>query len=327
MNIISASRRTDIPAFHWRWFMNRIDAGYCHWVNPFNAKQVFRVSLRPGDVAGIVFWTRNAAAMLPDIERLNSDGFLFYVQYTINNYPRELEHHSPPAERAVETLRQLSSATSPDRVIWRYDPIILSSHTPPEYHVERFEELAAQLRGWVTSAYFSFCDPYGRTKRHFRAMTRRLGWTFEYGTPEEHDQLAEALAGIASQNGMELYSCAEAALHAQGVKRGSCIDQQLLAKLRPDLRFDLKTAPTREGCGCVQAVDIGAFDTCAFGCEYCYANSSVELPRRRIKECDPEDSILWRPLSLQGVDLESESRSQKGGRISKRENGEQLTIV
>lgn len=328
MNVISASRRTDIPAFYWRWFMNRIDEGHCHWVNAFNANQVFRVPMTADDVAAIVFWTRNAGPMLPDIASLQDRGYAFYTQYTINGYSREIEHRSPGTERAVETLRALSAATSPERVIWRYDPIILSSATPPEYHFERFELLASQMRGAVRDVYISFCDPYGRTERHFKAMHERLGWTFEFGARSQHAEIAARLAEIAATHELQLYSCAEAGLDVPGVKRGNCIDPNLVAELRPDLDFRLKAAPTREGCGCVQAVDIGSFDTCAFGCEYCYANNNLDLPQRRMKEHDPADSILWRPPALRGVDLDDPgvSLEQKPARIGRRDGVEQLTL-
>jgi DNA repair photolyase len=272
------------------------------------------------DVAAFVFWTRNARPMLPDVLRLQEMGYAFYVQYTINGYPREIEHHSPEPEEAVATLRALSELVGPRRVVWRYDPIILSTVTPPEYHVERFSSLARQLQGAVRSAYVSFCDPYGKTRRHFSRMAQRFDWAFEFGTRSQHAEIAEQIADIASACGMQLYSCAEAGLEVPGVERGSCIDPVLLAELRPDLDFHLRAAPTREGCGCVQAVDIGAFDTCVFGCEYCYANNSLEQARQRAAEHDPSDSILWRPSCLRCVDLDAPgvSLEQKRPRIEPR---------
>lgn len=304
MNVISASRRTDLPAFYWPWFMNRIRAGYCHWVNPFRADQVFRVSMGPEDIAGIVFWTRDARPMLPEIARLREAGYAFYVHYTINGYSRELEHHSPAAPKAVETLRALSDAIGPHRVIWRYDPVILGSATSPAYHFRQFEALAEKLGGAVRSVYISFCDPYNKTRRHFKEISERLGWEFEFGPAQRHREMAARMAEIASARGMQLYTCAEPGLEVTGVEAGRCIDPDLLAELRPDLDFHLKTTPTRPGCGCVQSVDIGGCDTCVFGCEYCYANHNLDLPRRRTQEHDPEDSILWRPPSLRGVNLD-----------------------
>ena len=329
MNVISVSRRTDIPALYWRWFMRRLDEGYCHWVNPFNATQVFRVPLGPKDVAAFVFWTRFAGPMLRDVGTLTDRGYTFYVQYTLNDYPAVLENRSPRLEPSLRALMRLADATSPDRVIWRYDPVIFSSATPPEYHLERFAEIAGRLAGATRSAYISFCDPYDRTRRHFERLTRSTGIIFETGTKEQHAQLAADLGKIAHNHGMRLFSCAEAGLVADGVQAGSCIDARLLAALRPDLEFKLKPAPTREACGCVQAVDIGAFDTCVFGCEYCYANRSAGAALQRRKQHDPGDSILWRSAALRGVDLgdPSVSREQKSAKIERRTEPAQLSML
>jgi len=324
--VVSASRRTDIPALYWRWFMTRLAAGYCHWVNPFNTNQVFRVSLLPEDVAAIVFWTRNAGPMLKDITLLEDRGYAFYVQYTLNSYPRELERNSPVQAPAMRALRQLSELIGPERVIWRYDPIIFSSVTSAAYHQRKFAELAADLRGAASSAYISFCDPYGRTRRHFERLNKVSGLEFWFGDPAEHTQLARDLLEIATSEGLKLFSCAEAGLDVEGVRAGSCIDPRLISHLRPDLDFRLKPAPTREACGCVEAADIGAFDSCIFGCEYCYANQSAAAARRRHQRHDPNDSLVWRPPSLCDVDLETSElvRPQRPARIKPREHPSQL---
>lgn len=326
MLVVSASRRTDIPGLYWRWFKRRLEAGHCHWVNPFNAKQVFRVSLLPEDVAAIVFWTRNAGPMLRDIPWLERRGYAFYVQYTLNGYPSELERSSPVERQALDALRRLSDMVGPERVIWRYDPIILSSITPREYHLEKFSELAADLDGASSSVYISFCDPYGRTKRHFKRLRDETGVTFRFGDRAEHARLTSDLLRLAKQHRLKLFTCAEAGLEVPGVGAGSCIDQRLIGRLRPDLEFQLKAAPTREACGCVEAADIGAFDTCVFGCEYCYANQSGAAAKKRHRDHDPTDSLVWRPPSLRGIDLEGSPlvKDQRPARIAVRRVPDQL---
>jgi len=87
--IISASRRTDIPAFYADWLVNRINAGYCLVKNPYNPSQIRRVSLLPEDVDGIVLWTKNAAPLLPKISALSE--FAYYFQYTITPYFSDVE--------------------------------------------------------------------------------------------------------------------------------------------------------------------------------------------------------------------------------------------
>lgn len=302
MNVVSASRRTDIPAFYWRWFMKRLATGYCEVANPFNAAQLKRVSLKPEDVAALVFWTRDASFLLKDASRLRDLGYHFHVHYTLTGYPRELERHTPTAGRAVRTLRSLSDAISPERVIWRYDPIVLGSATPPEYHLENFTKLAEQLSGAVGDVYISFCEPYAKTRRRLAGVAEKTGWSFELEkNTAGQAELAARLAEIAASHGMQLNSCSQPDLTAPGLETGRCVDPDRIKALRPELELTLKAAPTRPGCGCVESIDIGAYDTCAFGCEYCYATSSFALPSRHLKEHDPDGSMLWRPPSGEGV--------------------------
>lgn len=167
--VISVSRRTDIPAFYTEWFMNRVRAGFCHWMNPFGG-QVYRVSLRPEDCLALVFWTRNARPLMVHIEELGERGFRFYFQYTVNEYPIEIDAHAPPARAAVAAFRHVADALGPDLVMWRYDPIAFGSATAVDYHLERFASLSAALEGSTRRCYVSFLDPYGKTERNLRRL-------------------------------------------------------------------------------------------------------------------------------------------------------------
>jgi len=62
--IISASRRTDIPAFYSDWFIRRLQEGFLYVRNPFNARQIFKIVLSPDIVECIVFWSKNPASLL-----------------------------------------------------------------------------------------------------------------------------------------------------------------------------------------------------------------------------------------------------------------------
>jgi hypothetical protein len=305
MDVISASRRTDLPAFYWRWFMNRIGAGSCDVAHPWNLRQVRRVSLRPDDVTAIVFWTRNAREMLPDVGTLERAGFAFYVHYTITGYSRELEPHVPAASEAVATLRALSERIGSERIVWRYDPIVFSDATPPTYHVDRFADLAHALRGAAATATISFCDPYAKTVHRLAALSKDRGWKFQAATDDVRAATAAQLAAIAAECGMALQSCAEPDLAVRGVSRGRCVDPDLIARLRPDLSLSLRGAPTRPGCGCAASVDVGAYDTCVYGCAYCYATGSLASARRNQAEHDPDDSILWSSKRVGGGHVDS----------------------
>ncbi|MEW6229256.1 MAG: DUF1848 family protein, partial [Bacillota bacterium] len=145
--IISASRRTDIPKFYSEWFMNRVRAGFCTFPNPFNPKQLIEVSLRPEDVDVIVFWSKDPGPLIPHLGELDRRGLRYYFQFTVNGYPGFMEPNVPPLGEVLDTFGRLSATVSPDRMIWRYDPIVLSNATGLEYHVRRFGEIAGALKG------------------------------------------------------------------------------------------------------------------------------------------------------------------------------------
>jgi len=303
--IISASRRTDIPAFYGRWFLKRIVAGYCHWINPFGG-QVMRVSLLPEDTYGIVFWTRFANPLMPHLRALSELGYRYYFHVTINGYDRALEARNPSTQSAIDSFRRLSDAVSPRLAVWRYDPIVLSGRTPPAAHLRTFEQLARGLAGYTERCIFSFVDAYGKTKRNLVSLENRERVGVYEGTAVERQTLAAQLAAIGSAHGIRLCACCEDALVGGMVGKAHCVDTELL-DIPP-----VKAVPSRAECGCVESVDIGAYDTCQFGCVYCYATNSWEAARRRAIAHDPEDTALWRPATLAGRELaELERRAPK----------------
>lgn len=304
MKVISASRRTDIPAFYSKWFLNRIRAGFCHWINPFNSQQVLEVSLRPEDCLALVFWTRNPRPLLGHLDALQDHRYYFH--FTINGYPREIESNSPTLDDAVASFRDLSAAVGSDRVFWRYDPIVLSEGLAPVcHHLDRFEYLARQLTGLTRRCYFSFVDRYGKTERNLARVERVTGARFREPSSEERLELVGRMREVASEYGIQLYSCCGDDLLKAGVHKASCIDLGLIQTLCARQSLKLKKAPTRTDCGCVEAVDIGAYDSCAFGCTYCYATNSRDVALRRMRAHNPGDTALWRPASLDGIDLGS----------------------
>jgi hypothetical protein len=302
--LITASRRTDVPAFYGPWLLRRIRAGYCHVLNPYNGT-VGWVGLTPDEVAAIGLFTRDLRPMLPHLPGLLADGFRFYAHVTINAYPETIEPHVPGPGPVVHAVHELAALLGPAHVLWRYDPIVLCGATPAAWHRERFEELADALEGAVDGCYISFATWYAKTERRLGAAAAQEGWGLERPSEDEQRLLAAALLESATAHGLRLFSCAAAHLQDAGLERGRCADPLQVAALRPDLAVDFKAAPTRPGCGCCAATDIGAFDTCVYGCAYCYATRSQAAAVRRRREHDPADTILWRPPSLRGVDLDA----------------------
>lgn len=302
--IISCSRRTDLPAFYAPWFINRLRAGYCHTTNPFGG-QVYRVSLRPEDVVAIIFWTRNPAPLFPYLDELDGHGYRYYFNQTLTSYPDGFETHNPSEQVALNAFRRLSERLSPWRMQWRYDPIILSSLTPPEYHLERFSALARSLEGYTEHCTFSFIDYYGKTRRNLGQVARQQKIEFFQPELEEQQDLARQLGTIARAHGIRLYSCCNDALTGSGVEKNRCIDPEIVRRLAPEQEAIPSFRPTRQDCGCLASVDIGAYDTCLFGCSYCYATNSRQAALQRRAAHDPDDSLLYRPAALAGKDLDA----------------------
>jgi hypothetical protein len=302
VEIISASRRTDVPAFHARWFLNRIRAGYCHWVHPYTGR-VRRVSLVPDDVLAIVFWTRNPGPLLRSLPALREAGYTMLFQFTITGFGPPVESHNPKVERSLNHFESLSRRLGPGAVLWRYDPIVLSSKLTAQGHRQRFARLARRLEGLTRRCTFSFVDLYGKTRRNLGRIETSTGEAFHDPASEEKEALAGQLSEIATRHGMTFLSCCDDSLVGQGVGKSRCVDPDAVATVRETPLPSLPPRPTRPDCGCVRSVDIGTYDTCAFGCAYCYAVSSREAAVRRIARADPDDSLLWRPPSLAGIDL------------------------
>jgi len=292
--IISASRRTDIPAFYADWFLRRLEAGYCQVANPFNSRQVRSVSLRPEDVDAVVFWTKYAGPLRARLDELDASGIPYYFLYTLTRYGRVLEPRVPPPGKLVEDFLALSRQIGPERVIWRYDPIIVSREFSPDRHLEVFAELAAALQGATRRVIISFVDYYAKTRKNLAGYLRQYGPTVE--RPEQEpwfERFITSLASMCTEFDLEIRSCAETRpMERFGVRNGKCIDNEYI---RQTLGVEVpgrKDPGQRGACGCVTSVDIGAYDTCVHGCRYCYATRNHRLALNRYQRIDPKGPSL-----------------------------------
>lgn len=289
--ILSVSRRTDIPAFYSEWFINRIKEGFVYVRNPMNIHQVSKIMLSPNVIDCIVFWSKNPRPMLSRLDELQS--YMYYFQFTINPYDIRLEQNVPTKNSIVDTFKELSSKIGSERVIWRYDPIILTDTISIEYHIKYFEELAKRLQGSTHTCVISFLDLYKKTERNLRNTTAR-----ELQTKEMLD-LARNLAMIAAKYDMNVQSCAEKIeLDSVGIKHGRCIDSVLIEDLLGVKLVVRKDKNQRPECGCVQSIDIGEYNTCHHNCRYCYANFNPEKVREKSQKHNPYSPLLIGEIGL-----------------------------
>lgn len=275
--IISASRRTDIPAFFSDWFFNRLAAGFCLTRNPYKPEQVSRIDLtRP---SGIVFWTKNPGPMLPRLSEL--EAIPYYFQFTLTSYASDIEPHVPQKGTTLfRVFEELSRRIGPNRVIWRYDPVFLNEKYDMEWHMKYFGVIAGKLSGMTRRCVFSFVDDYGNMPKSLRAPNT-----------EEMRLLAKSFLSDAKRHSISLFSCAEE-IDLPGVGKSSCIDAALLSRIAGYEISDAKDAAQRKACGCAKSRDIGKYGTCRNGCLYCYAMKGKGEGRY-----DPDSPLLCDELA------------------------------
>ncbi len=306
--IISASRRTDIPAFFSDWFLKRIEERYVYVRNPMNPRQVSRINLVPEVVDCIVFWSKNPAPMLEKLARL--EGYAYYFQFTLNAYGKDMEEHLPPLDERIDTFRRLSERLGRDRVIWRYDPVIVNSHYPIAWHEERFGYIADRLLGYTQKTTISFIDLYPKIAGAIR------GKDIHKLSHDQKEALAGSLAQIAHAHKLTIDTCAEDIdLAAFGIQHARCIDDRLISRLL-GIRLDIgKDKNQRPACGCAQSIDIGLYNTCQNGCAYCYANHSQTTRRRNLQAYDPDAPLLCSQLTDLDRVTERKVESNRDGQM------------
>ena len=281
--IVSASRRTDIPALYSEWLMNRLRAGYAMTKNPMNPAQVRRVELTREAVDGFVFWTKDPAPMLPRLHALDAMGFAYYFQFTLTPYHGDIEANLRPKAEIVETFRALSAKIGRERVVWRYDPNLVNERYTVDYHCRAFTRLCGLIGGCTDTVVISFVDMYKKLRSPLiRPMTEG-----------EMAELAGFIGETARAHGLHAAACCEAAdLTPYGIGRSACIDAARLARIAGR---EIKAAPDknqRTGCGCAAAVDLGAYNTCTNGCVYCYANAGKAAAAKNFAAHDPAGEFL-----------------------------------
>ncbi|MDR3337076.1 MAG: DUF1848 domain-containing protein [Treponema sp.] len=281
--IISASRRTDIPAFYGEWFVNRIREGEVWVRNPMNPKSISKISLDPAYVECIVFWTKNPANFIPYLEKIEKAGHRYYFQFTLNPYDDDIEPNIDK-NKAVETFITLSKLIGREKVIWRYDPIIVNSKYTAAYHSSSFRTLCEKLAAYTEKCVISFVDNYSFLSGVFK----------ESGIKELDDsqieEIANSISVIAKEYGVPLAACSEKIdLAKYGIGANKCVDNELINRLF-NLNIKYKKDPgQRPACACAAGRDIGSYNTCGHNCVYCYA---MRGKRGALPAGDPASPLL-----------------------------------
>jgi hypothetical protein len=286
--VVSASRRTDIPAFYAEWFVRRLQAGHLSWANPFNGTHQY-VSFARTRV--IVFWTKNPQPLLPHLDTLDRRGIGYYFHFTLNDYEAEgLEPNVPALAARIRSMRKLAGRIGKEKIVWRFDPALATREINVDRLTDRLARIGDALHGCTEKLVFAFADIDRYAKVHQRLQ--RTGADCRELRPEEMREFAEHVAGLVRSWGMTAAACAESIdLSDLGIAKSKCVDDELLLRLFPhdealvrflgpvENRRRLKDQGQRKECGCIISKDIGTYDTCPHFCRYCYANGSERTVR------------------------------------------------
>ena len=284
--ILSVSRRTDIPAFYSEWFMERLRQKYVLVRNPFNIHSISRIPLSPENVDAIVFWTKNSKPIHKYLDEIDELGYKYYFQYTITPYKNDLEEKVQDKKEIVETFKKLSEKIGSEKVILRYDPVILSDNYTIDFHKKAFARLCDLLAPYTEKIIFSFLDDYKKISKNIKQLN------IKEISAEEMCIMAEYFADTAKKYNLKIESCAEQIdLGRFGINHGKCIDDELIEKIT-GYKISAGKDKQRNACGCVKCIDIGEYNTCMHKCLYCYANINKDAAFKDYKLHDKKSPLL-----------------------------------
>ena len=281
--IINTGCRTDIPAFYAKWLMNRIREGYVLVRNPYNPNQVTKYNLSPEVVDCLAFCTKNPEPMLTYLDELD-----MYKQYwfvTITPYGKDIEPNVPDKPKVIEGFKKLSNHIGVDSIGWRYDPIFIGNGFDVSKHIECFEKMTKELKGYTHNCTISFLDVYEKVKRNAPDI--------KTPTKEEQMEIAKAFSKIGKENEMVIHACCEKTYLSQyGLQCNGCMSQEIIEKAINNTLQPPKRKNLRQECNCLMGNDIGAYNTCGHLCKYCYANANKQFVIENMKKHDDNSPFL-----------------------------------
>ncbi|SHH05550.1 protein of unknown function [Fibrobacter sp. UWH9] len=292
--IISASIRTDLPAFYSKWFLNRIREGFVLVRNPYNQDYITRYQLDPSVVDCIFFCTKNPTPLLPHLDEIKDFRWAWHI--TLTPYGKDIEPNVPDKRLIVEQFKKLSDLVNThnggqDAVQWRYDPICITGRYTVEQHIKSFEVMAALLEGYTHTCIISFVDIFNCVTRNFPDL-KEVSW-------EDQITLTKTFVEIGRLHGINIKTCVESSALAEfGADCSGCSTPDFFEKALGLKEKGLTFMPpkkkfAREECSaCVVGGDIGNYSNCPHLCKYCYANYGKDQVLSKHNMHDPNSPLI-----------------------------------
>lgn len=282
--LINISGRTDIVNYYSQWMFKRFEEGYVLSRNSLFPNSVRRYELTPEKVDCLLFGSKNFAPVLGRIHEI-TERFPTYFHYTITAYGKDIEPGVPDIDTSIDTFLSLAKIVGPQRMAWRYDPILLTKEYTVRRHLETFDYIAGRLSGQFDRCIFSFVEMYSKHKTNLPELIPI--------TKAEMDQIAAGIGAIAAKRGFLLQTCGPEEDYARyGIHTSGCVTLEMLGRANGLTFRNLKHKGFRKGCHCMESRDIGALNSCLNGCKYCYANKNAQLPRENYALHDPDSPLL-----------------------------------
>jgi len=311
--IVNVGGRTDIVNYYSQWLMNRIKEGFAYSRNPLFPNNVSKISLNPKDGDCLMFCSKNYKPILKYMKEID-ERYRIICHYTITAYGKDVEPYVPAINESIKTLIELSKIVGKEKVLWRYDPILLTEKYTVEKHLETFEYMAKQIAPYVQRAIFSFVEMYKK---------------LDYNMPEiilfaEEDKIKilKGIGEISKKCNLYIQTCGtDVNYEKYGIHVSGCTTSEILEQANNVKYKNVKSKPIRKGCHCIPSRDIGAYDTCLNGCKYCYANKRPDLAKENVKLHDKNS-----PLLLGNIKETDKITEAKQDSFIIKDKGEQMSL-
>ena len=282
--IINVGGRTDIVNYYTPWLLNRLEEGYAYSRNPFARENVYKLSLKSEDVDCLLFCSKNYQPILKHIGDID-EKYNILCNYTITAYGKDIEPKVPSINQSIKTLKRLSDIVGVNKILWRYDPILLTEKYTVEKHLETFEYLAEKISPLVYRCIFSFVDMYKKVEEN---MPEIIPFT-----DEDKVKLLKGIGEISKKYNLYTQTCATNENYEKyGIHAAGCTTREILEQAHNVVYKNVKGTGIRENCQCIPSRDIGAYNSCLSECKYCYANRKPDIPKKVIKMHDEKSPLL-----------------------------------
>ncbi|MBR0110119.1 MAG: DUF1848 domain-containing protein [Bacteroidales bacterium] len=282
--ILNTGGRTDTVQYYSEWLLNRFREGYVLSRNPLFPDIVNRIELNPETIDVVVFCSKDYSPILPRLHEI-SDRFNCYYHYTITAYGTDIEPRVPSIEDSIRTLKTLAAQVGPEKIAWRYDPVLLTEKYTIERHLETFDRMARELTPYVDRCIFSFVEMYKKLEVNMPELLPV--------SEEDKLTLAENLGAIAQRYSLWLQTCATRTDYEQfGIHRSGCMTTEIFSQA---MGIEFKKTPhkgNRLGCACMESRGLGDYNSCPNGCRYCYANKDHAKAQQNYLTHNPDSPLL-----------------------------------